>query len=587
MMCQPSLWWLTLFTWELKGVLCMGKFDTKETVYKYVIQKKANRRKGIPQWLQKEIVSETLGDEEFPCYHIMLSGKTSDRKVFYLYDSEHCYSMAEGEWRFVYDLMKLIDAEFYIPMYPLAPEKSCKDHFDVLIKTFSELISGFDMEKVILMGAGTGAGSALSLNMIAWQEGLAMPYKTVLLAPVLDAEYKDHALRLKMQQAKDSYSRAATSQAAIDFVREYWVKDYEGNMEYTSPIHEGTNYVTGKVLVASGARDCYNVHSRQFCRNMYDSGKKPYYFEYRNAGHAFYLDRKNSESRHLRKILQDFMTDSRSAIIDKYLYEVRHRGIISKRFPTIFKDEIATKYLANHKINSEDYKRRSEYRNLVSAATSRDYDEAVKLFLMEYPESTVVYVGCSLDTMFERVDNGRVMWYNLDSPGRIAVRNMYTTDSCEREKIIDRSVNDLTWLDEIDCEIDKGLLFIFRDILSYYKEDEVRDLMKMLYERYQGCNVLFEAHSQMELIRSNRYAERMGAEYRRRKFYMNYPASTIESWDPRYSVISSKPILDGIKMSSDWSPKLKIMFQVRRLFQGTRIMRIRLGYEKFAALFEK
>ena len=112
---------------------------------------------------------------------------------------------------------------------------------------------------------------------------------------------------------------------------------------------------------------------------------------------------------------------------------------------------------------------------------------------MEYPESTVVYVGCSLDTMFERVDNGRVMWYNLDSPGRIAVRNMYTTDSCEREKIIDRSVNDLTWLDEIDCEIDKGLLFIFRDILSYYKEDEVRDLMKMLYERYQGCNVLFEA----------------------------------------------------------------------------------------------
>ena len=91
----------------------------------------------------------------------------------------------------------------------------------------------------------------------------------------------------------------------------------------------------------------------------------------------------------------------------------------------------------------------------------------------------------------------------------------------------------------------------------------------------------------MELIRSNRYAERMGAEYRRRKFYMNYPASTIESWDPRYSVISSKPILDGIKMSSDWSPKLKIMFQVRRLFQGTRIMRIRLGYERFAALFEK
>lgn len=565
----------------------MGKFDNKESVYKFVTRKKAKRNRGIPQWLQKEVDAEALGGGDFPCYHITLSGRTSDRRVFYLYDSEYCHPMADGEWRFIYDLMNIVDAEFYIPMYPLAPEHCCKDVFDMLIRTFSEYISGFDMNKVILMGTGTGAGNAVSLNMIAWQEGLPMPYKMVLLAPVLDAEYKDYELMVKMQRAKDWYSKASTSQGTIDFIRDYWIKDYEGKIEYTSPIHEKTNYLTGEVLVASGAKDCYNAHSRQFCRNMYDSGRKPFFFEYRNAGHAFYLNRKNSEATHLRKILQDYMTDSRNAIIDKYLYEVRHRGIISKRFPDIFKDDIATKFLANHKINYEDYKRRSEYRNLVSAATSRDYDDAVRLFLMEYPDSTVVYAGCSLDTMFERVDNGRVMWYNLDSPGRIAIRNMYTTDSCEREKIIDRSVNDLTWLDEIDCEIDKGLLFIFRDILTYYKEEEVKELLKILYDRFQGCNVLFEAHSYMELISSNRFAGRLGAEYRRRKFYMNYPASTIESWDPRYSVISSKPILDGIKISSGWSTKLKIMFHVRRLFQGTRIMRVRLGYEKFAALFEK
>ncbi len=565
----------------------MGNFDDKESVYRFVVKKKAKRKTGIPQWLQKETFVESLGEGGFPCYHITLSGRASDRKVFYLYDSEYCHPMAEGEWRFVYDLMRLVDAEFIIPMYPLAPENCCREVFEYLIKTFSDTLSGYDMEKVVLVGTGVGAGYALTMNMVAWQEGLAMPYKTVMLAPVLDAEYTDYDLMVKMQKAKGWYSDAATSQGAIDFIKDYWIKDYAGKTEYISPIHERANYVTGKVLVASGAGDAYNAHARLFCRNMYDSGNKPYFFEYRNAGHAFYLNRNNSESKHLRKILQDFMTDSRSAIIDKYMYEVRHRGIISKRFPDIFKDEIATKYLANHKINYEDYKNRSEYRTLVSAATSRDYDEAVKLFLMEYPDSTVVYAGCSLDTMFERVDNGRVMWYNLDSPGRIAVRNMYTTDSCDREKIIDRSVNDLTWIDEIDCEIDKGLLFIFRDILSYYREDEVRDLLKMLYERFQGCNVLFEVHSYMELLSSNRFAERLGAEYRRRKFYMNYPASTIESWDPRYSIISSKPVLDGIQMSSGWSNKLKIMFQVRRLFQGTTIMRVRLGYEKFAALFEK
>ena len=50
-----------------------------------------------------------------------------------------------------------------------------------------------------------------------------------------------------------------------------------------------------------------------------------------------------------------------------------------------------------------------------SIATARD-------FLSRHPEAVVVHIGCGLDSRFERVDNGRVEWYDLDLPEVIALR---------------------------------------------------------------------------------------------------------------------------------------------------------------------
>ena len=41
-------------------------------------------------------------------------------------------------------------------------------------------------------------------------------------------------------------------------------------------------------------------------------------------------------------------------------------------------------------------------------------DEEVKKFIEKYPDCVIVSIGCGLDTRFERVDNGRITWYNLD-----------------------------------------------------------------------------------------------------------------------------------------------------------------------------
>ena len=282
----------------------------------------------------------------------------------------------------------------------------------------------------------------------------------------------------------------------------------------------------------------------------------------------------------LPAIYNDLILDKRDAIIDEYMYEVKERGEWSKKFPEIFQDDIAVKYLVNHKINYEKYRKNSEYRYLVGAATQHDMDEAVSLFLKEYPDCTVVYLGCRMDTMFDRVDNGRVTWYNLDSPGKLAIRNLYKENGL-REHNIEKSVSDTSWFDDVHCEMDKGLLFVCRDTFETYTQEDVAELFEKLYDRFRGCSIILNANNHMAVVMNNLFGHKKSTDYRKQRFYMNDPNQDVELWNPAFITVSVKSVLDGIVPSVRWKGMLKFMFRMSQRTQSSKVVRVRLGYERF------
>ncbi len=66
--------------------------------------------------------------------------------------------------------------------------------------------------------------------------------------------------------------------------------------------------------------------------------------------------------------------------------------------------------------------RLSEENRLVIILRNREFDRLARDFLRRNPEAVVVHIGCGLDTRFERVDNGRVEWFDLDLPEVIELR---------------------------------------------------------------------------------------------------------------------------------------------------------------------
>ena len=43
-------------------------------------------------------------------------------------------------------------------------------------------------------------------------------------------------------------------------------------------------------------------------------------------------------------------------------------------------------------------------------------DQLVRKFLAASPEGAIVNIGCGLDAIFERVDDGNLKWYNPNLP---------------------------------------------------------------------------------------------------------------------------------------------------------------------------
>lgn len=79
------------------------------------------------------------------------------------------------------------------------------------------------------------------------------------------------------------------------------------------------------------------------------------------------------------------------------------------------------------------------------------FDELVKDFINKNPDCTVVNIACGLDTRFYRMDNGRIIWYNVDLPETIEVRDAIYQES-GRVSTIGISATDPDWADKVTKE---------------------------------------------------------------------------------------------------------------------------------------
>jgi O-methyltransferase involved in polyketide biosynthesis len=202
----------------------------------------------------------------------------------------------------------------------------------------------------------------------------------------------------------------------------------------------------------------------------------------------------------------------------------------------------------------------------------REFDRFARDFLAAHPDGVVVHIGCGLDTRFERVDNGRVEWYDLDLPEVIQLRRKLIRDDSGRYHLLDCSVFDPAWLETVGAHRPRPFLFIAEGVFPYFDEVQVKCLVKSLQSSFLGAELVFDAHTPW-VIWGDNLQLKFSKITARLKFALKH-GRDVESWSA------------GIRMLEEWhyygtdEPRVRpfrFMYTISFLRNSTGIFHYRLG----------
>lgn len=124
------------------------------------------------------------------------------------------------------------------------------------------------------------------------------------------------------------------------------------------------------------------------------------------------------------------------------------------------------------------------------AQRARRYDAYVRDFCVRRPDAAIVSLGCGLDTRFSRVDDGRLLFYDLDLPAMIDLKRTLLAEGA-RYQFIASSVLDFTWMDRLPAG-GRACLFLAEGLFMYLMPAEVKNLVLELARCFPGCELVCE-----------------------------------------------------------------------------------------------
>lgn len=551
--------------------------DLKRQVKAY--QKKADYK--IPPSIVKQFDVDELREEGRLCYRLVPKQGFNGTYIMYLYSSRLCFRMNVTEWLFIARVAMACHAGIFIPMYPLAPDHCCREVFQMLEPTYRNCTKGQDVERVVLMGTGSGAGLALSLAQAAWREGLRKPDQLYLLSPVMDTEFFDKELEQELIENSRRARWTFYNEHVKEFLNSYWVCDYAVKTEYTSPYYGDMTDICDDVVLFSGVQDLYHCYAREFYKKAKKAGVNIRFFEFEEEAEDFMIYDRTKEHKKAEGFLVDCINDTYDTSL-REIYPLKMMSDWTKRYPDYFRDDWAEKFIYDHKFNFAGLNPHiSEYQNVRMAADKSACDTVVRKFIQEFPFGTVIHMACRLDNMFGRVDNGTIQWYSVDSHNIMSIRrSMYGVRS--REKTIGRRLMDFSWLEEISCKQNQGVLFVCDDGFSYLGKNEVRDLVAKMRELFPGARLAFTASTTFANANANTWRHSQTVlKRRKRRFSVNDAGQLFGAWRPDYRLIEEQPIMRYIEVPKNTNIFTKLMCGYNRLGYNHRLVYVKLGSEEY------
>jgi O-methyltransferase involved in polyketide biosynthesis len=235
-------------------------------------------------------------------------------------------------------------------------------------------------------------------------------------------------------------------------------------------------------------------------------------------------------------------------VAESLLLTLSSRAFESVQKSPILRDAKALQVLERLNFDVAPLTRNRLYHTII-CLRARRFDAAVAAFLHANPDGTIVNLGCGLDTRFERMDNGRAHWVEIDLPEVIELRRKLLQENSRRQ-FLGCSITAQSWWDALDGRAARPVLFLAEGVLMFLGAREVRELVVGISGRFPGGSVLFDAVKPIEVtlgryhptLRNTRAALRWGLS----------GSQEVEAWHPALRLASEWFYCDEVEPRLGW-----------------------------------
>ncbi|MEY8354274.1 class I SAM-dependent methyltransferase [Lachnospiraceae bacterium 54-53] len=151
------------------------------------------------------------------------------------------------------------------------------------------------------------------------------------------------------------------------------------------------------------------------------------------------------------------------------------------------RDEKALHMIKSLRIDAAKYDKFMSHEGVVARTIM--FDREVKSYLAQFPDAVCINLGCGLDDRFSRVDNGKILWYDIDLPDALVIRKHFF-ENRKRVTMIAGSVLEPDWAGQV--EKGRKAVIIAEGLFMYFKQEEVKKLLSIITGHFPDCVIIAE-----------------------------------------------------------------------------------------------
>ena len=125
--------------------------------------------------------------------HLESSGDINNT-IVYLHGGAYVLQINELQVNTAVKLATKSNSKLYIPIYPLAPNHTAEEAYDLLEKLYLKVLAENENSKIIMAGDSAGGGLALGLSQYFVEKNIYTPDKLILLSPWVDISMENEEI---------------------------------------------------------------------------------------------------------------------------------------------------------------------------------------------------------------------------------------------------------------------------------------------------------------------------------------------------------------------------------------------------------